>query len=104
MKGPMKWNKIFKFGDTLKSEGNYTKQIMVARKSWTMEVDVVKSDIPLLMSKDMTKDMRMIIVLEEDTVSVEGKKIKLRTTRSGIYILPLEKDEGRIKKESAHEA
>ena len=44
--------------------------------------------------------MRMVIDWEDDTVLVEGKKIKLRTTESGIYILPLEKKEERLKKES----
>ena len=39
------------------------------------------------------KQMRMAIVLEDDMVLVEGKKIKLEKTESGIYILPLEKDE-----------
>ena len=66
--------------------------ITVAEKSWIMEVDVVKSDIPLLMSKDMMKKIRMIIDLEDDTVLVKGKK-------SGVYFLPLEKNKGRMKGE-----
>ena len=38
------------------------------------------------MSKDMMKQMRMVIDLEDDTVLVEGKKIDLETMESGIYI------------------
>ena len=86
VKGPMKWNKIYKLRDngTLKSEGKYIIPIIVAGKIWMMEVDVVKSDIPHLMSKDMMKEMRMIIDLEDNTVLVKGKKIKMRTSSSGI--------------------
>ena len=36
---------------------------------------------------------------KDDTVLVEGKKISLETTESGIHILPLEKDEKKPKRE-----
>ena len=100
LKGPVKSNKVFKFGDNgvLKSKGKYTIPITAPGKNWTMEVDVVKSDIPILMSKDMIKEMKMIINLEDDMVSVEGKRIKLRTTIFRGYILPLEKNGGKPKK------
>ena len=39
------------------------------------------------------KTMKMIIDMEDDTVLVEGKIINLETTKSGIYILLLEKNE-----------
>ena len=70
----MKSNKIFKFGDNgmLKSEGKYFIPIKVVGKSWTMDLDIVKS---LLMSKDMIKKMKMVIDLEDDTLLVEGKRI-----------------------------
>ena len=40
------------------------------------------------MSKEM---MKKVIVMEDNTVLVEGKRINQETTKSGIYILPLEK-------------
>ena len=35
--------------------------------------------------------MKKVIVMEDNTVLVEGKRINQETTKSGIYILPLEK-------------
>ena len=60
VKGTMKTNKVFKFGDNdvLKAKGKYMIPITEAGKSWIMEVDVVESDVPLLMSKDMMKKMK----------------------------------------------
>ena len=49
-----------------------------------MDLDIVKSDIPLLTSKDMMKKMIMLIDLEDDTVLLEGKMIDVGTTESGI--------------------
>ena len=56
-KGLMKLNKVLIFGDNgiLKSKGKYMIPITIAGKSWSMEVDVIESDLlPLLMSNDMT--------------------------------------------------
>ena len=50
------------------------------------------------MSKDMMKKMKMVMDLEDDLVLVEVKKIDPRTTESGIYIMPLEKEEKKPKK------
>ena len=43
--------------------------------------------------------MRMVIDWEDDTVLVEGRRINLGTTESGIYIMPLENDEEVFDKE-----
>ena len=60
VKGPMKSNKVFKFGDNgmLKSKGKYLIPIKVAGKSWSTDLDIVESDIPLLMLKGMMKQIK----------------------------------------------
>ena len=65
VKGPITSRKFFKFGNNgvLQSKGKYSIPIKVAGKSWTMDLDVIQSDIPLLM-----KTMKMIIDMEDDTV------------------------------------
>ena len=48
-----------------------------------MELDILESEIPLLMLRDMMKKMKMVIDLEDDTARVGGKKVNIRTTESG---------------------
>ena len=84
VKGP---NKVFKFGNNsvLRSKGKYTIPIKVAGKSWTIDLVIVQSDIPLLMSKDVMKKMKILIDMEDGTVLVGGKRINLET-RNLAYI------------------
>ena len=93
-KGPRQSNRIFKFGnnDTFRSKGEYMIPLRMEGKNWTMELDFIEVETPLLMSRDMMKEMKMVIDLEDDTALVEGKKVNLRTTKSGIYIMPLEEE------------
>ena len=54
-----------------------------------IEVDVVKCNVPLLLSKKAMKKGKMIINFHEDTIQVGGKIAKLQETGSGHYKLPL---------------
>ena len=54
-----------------------------------LEVDVIESDIPLLLSKKAMKKAGMSIDLKDDTVTVFGRREKLLTTSNGHYCLPL---------------
>ena len=49
-----------------------------------IEVDVIPSDIPMLLSK-----AEMVLYMLEDKVEVLGKSLNLDTTSSGHYLLPL---------------
>ena len=79
-------NKVFKFGDNgvLKAKGKYMIPITEAGKSWIMEVDVVESDVPLLMSKDMMKKMT---VPEAPTFWVNPCRLTLKPGESQILTL-----------------
>ena len=50
-----------------------------------MDLDILELNIPLLMSKRMMKQMKMVIDLEDYMVTVEGEKINLETTER-VYI------------------
>ena len=103
MRGPISSNRVCKFGNNgrLPSEGKYFIPATLARKEVILEMDVVDSDIPLLLSKQAMKKAKMNIDLEDDTVTAFGNKEKLLTTSGGHYCMSLlgeaeEKDEGFI--------
>ena len=54
-----------------------------------MDVDIVKADIPFLLSKNEMKKQNMILDLTNDCVMINGKSIFLEEADSGHYILPL---------------
>ena len=80
---------MFKFGNNgmLSSLGKYTVPVVIAGKSCLIEFDIIDSDIPLLMSKNAMKKMK--INLENDTIDIWGATLELETTNSGHYLLPL---------------
>ena len=53
--------------------------------------DIVEKDLPLLLSKAFMKRAKVILDMDEDTLTLKptGEIIKLHTTHSGHYILPL---------------
>ena len=87
---------VTKFGNSakLRSKGKYKLLVILAGKVGILELDLIKSDIPLLMSKKAMKEARMKIGLTNDTVEVFGFKASLLTTRSGHYCIPLLGDSG----------
>ena len=91
IKGPRKGFRIFKFGNSgvLPSLGCYTIPVIIAGKIGTIDLDIIDSDIPLLMSKKAMKEMKMKINMEDDTVDIWGRKVDLTTTSSGHYCLSL---------------
>ena len=54
-----------------------------------IETDVVKCDIPLLLSKDAMKKAAMQIDFKADVVKIFGKPIKLFFTSIGHYCIPI---------------
>ena len=91
VKGPVRSDKLFKFGNNgrLPSQGSYKIPITLANKEVMLEMDVVESDLPLLLSKKAMKTAQMKIDLASDTVTVFGNKEKLITTTGGHYCMYL---------------
>ena len=91
LRGPLESNRVFKFGNNgkLASQGSYILPCIIAGKTCTIEVDIVKSDIPLLLSKKAMKKAKMKIDLENDTCAIFGKEIELKTSSSGHYCISL---------------
>ena len=51
--------------------------------------DVVDCDIPLLLSKDAMKRANMVLRFRDDTITVNNLPVKLDTSTSGHYMLPI---------------
>ena len=91
VKGPYKSRKTFQFGNQgiLPTQKAYTIPIVVAGKQHLIEVDVIKSDIPLLMSKAHMKQLGITLNMANDTASINGQPIRVDTTSAGHFILNL---------------
>ena len=61
----------------------------IAGKRCLLESDVVKCNIPLLLSKRSMKKCRMSLDFGNDTAVFEGTVIPLKSSTSGHYLLPL---------------
>ena len=84
-------NATFTFGDGA-TKRSIKKMIMpcyINGKRSTIETDVVSCDIPLLLSRKSMKKGKMIIDFGYDSLTVGGNKVKLESTNSGHYLLPL---------------
>ena len=88
--------KLFKFGggETLKSVMSCQLPCRLADTDVLIEVDVVESAIPLLLSLKSLKTAKAKLNLERDTVVLFGKEVSLNFTSSGHYCIPIGKKEG----------
>ena len=59
-----------------------------------IEVDVVESAIPLLLSQKSLKTAKAKLNLKRDTAVLFGKAVPLNFTSSGYYCIPIGKKEG----------
>ena len=91
VKGPLKGEKWFQFGNqgVLKSKAKYLLPARLGTTDTMIEVEIINSDIPLLLSKAAMKKAGMTIYLSEDAAEVFNQKISLNTTSAGHYVLPL---------------
>ena len=90
--GPMNGFKVFQFGNLgkLKSCGRYLIPAVIAGKLDQLDVDVIESDIPLLLSKKDMKKRGMMLNLCEDKVQYGNNRSEnLFTSSAGHYLLPL---------------
>ena len=58
---------------------------------FTIQTDVVDSDIPLLLSLDTMKRAKIKLDLEHDTAEILGETVNLNHTTSGHYCVPIDK-------------
>ena len=83
----------FTFGDgnTVRSKRKVTLPCWMGGVSGELTTDVVCCNIPLLLSRKSMKSTGMLLDFKNDTATVGTKRqvIKLRTTSSGHYALPL---------------
>lgn len=91
VEGPFAGEKWFQFGNqgVLKSTARYNLPAKLGSTPVTIKVEIIESDIPLLLSKESMKKAGMIIHLSEDTAVVFGQKLNLNTTSAGHYVIPL---------------
>ena len=70
-------HKTFKFGggERLQSKGEYSLPGIIAGKEVTIKIDVVHSDIPLLLSRGAMRTAGVKMDLENDTASILGKML-----------------------------
>jgi transposase InsO family protein len=84
----------FRFGDG-KMVNSYKQVVIpaiIAGKRCNIRAEVVKADIPLLLSKDSMKKAGTILDLSNDSAKVFGENVQLELTSSGHYCLNLRPD------------
>ena len=84
-------NSTFTFGDgtTIRSIKRVILLCYIGNKFSNITTDVVSYKIPLLLSKLAMKKGKMCLDFGNDTLKIGGDKIKLHTSSSGHYLLPL---------------
>ena len=90
--GPEPSEKIFSFGNNgqLKSEGRYIIPGNIHGTRVTVSLDIISSDIPLLISKRAMKAAGISINFKDDEIEAFGRKAPLYSTASGHPILKLQ--------------
>ena len=91
VKGPFKSNRHFMFGNQgkLKSKGKYIIPTKIGGEEKSIELDVISSDIPLLLSKSEMKKLGIVLDMKNDKASMNGKPLILTTTSAGHYVIDL---------------
>ena len=89
--GPKQSNRQFMFGNqgTLKSAASYNITIKVGGKIQMLEIDCIESDIPLLISMSAMKDLGIVLDLQKDQITIDGKQIPVKRTSAGHYTIDL---------------
>ena len=84
--------KTFKFGggEVLKSLSTCEIPAVLAGKNVTINTDVVKSDISLLLSIKSMKKAQIKLDLVNDMAEILGEKVNLNYTSSGHYCIPID--------------
>ena len=95
----------FKFGDgqEVKSIKRYKFPVVIGGECFFLCVEVVKNDIPLLLSSAAMKRGKMVIDFGKDTLTIgKSNVVKLIVTTSGHYAVPLSQCHPKINSSSSH--
>ena len=89
--GPEPSQKYFLFGNQgkLKSVAKYTLPTRLGGENNEIEIDVIPSDIPLLLSKSEMKNLGIMLDMKNDKALINGKPLILTTTSAGHYVVDL---------------
>ena len=90
-------NTVIVFGSmqTQKAIMKATFPVMIANKKSTITSDVIDGELPLLLSKSAMKKAGVVFNVVTDVVEVLSKSMKLKTSSSGYYLLPLFPNDGK---------
>lgn len=82
---------IYKFGNgrRVKAYTSVNLPVVLGKKEVTLKTDVVNDEIPLLMSRISMKRAKTMLDMIEDKVTMLGQVIKLITTSTGHYAVPI---------------
>ena len=91
LEGPFKSDTAFKFGNQgeLSSIGFYRLPVKIGGANYKIEVDIIDSDIPLLLSKNEMRRLGIGIDMKRDKVTINDKPLVVNTTSAGHYIIDL---------------
>ena len=91
LEGPFESNTAFKFGNQgeLSSIGFYRLPVKIGGVNYKIEVDIIDSDIPLLLSKNEMRRLGIGIDMKRDIVTINDKPLVVNTTSAGHYIIDL---------------
>ena len=85
-------DKQFRFGgnDVKKSLGWFQIPCSLNGKNIILQTDVIEADIPCLLSKEIFKKAGGKIDFVKDVITLYGMEVKLKSARSGHYVIPLQ--------------
>ena len=88
----------YKFGpgDIVHSYMQVQLPIYIGETKGMLEVEVVKEEVPLLISTPAMKKAGVILNFKDDTANFNGQVIKLEVLTSGHYMIPLVKAKSKI--------
>ncbi|XP_063689505.1 uncharacterized protein LOC134822397 [Bolinopsis microptera] len=93
---------IFRFGvGTLESSKKVIIPVTICTHKIRLEVHIVNSDIPLLLSLKSMKCMGVQLNFETDTITIRGEDYKLELTKSGHYAIPIHEENVMVPKQEA---
>ena len=89
--GPMPSNRKFMFGNQgkLTAKARYIIPTKIGGENNQVELDVISSDIPLLLSKEAMKTLGITLDMKNDRGTINGRPLILTTTSAGHYIVDL---------------
>ena len=72
----MDYKKIFAFGygERMRSEGRYILPITIHGHEATIELDMIDTNLPLLLAREEMEILRIILHLDRDVIELRGKR------------------------------